>query len=212
MIPADVLDLSRWKVTLPTGAPSKPTEIKQPLLATFSNPHFCLDGSRTGVVFTAPVGGVTTSGSKYPRCELREMNADGSNASWDSTRGVHTLTVIGAVTALPPKKPQVIIGQVHDASKLVVVEVDGSRVVWKTTPGPFNPIASYALGDHYCFQIVAVGGVASIYWNGGLVGEHPHIGQGNYFKAGAYGQSNLDFDLAPAASQAVIYELVVTHQ
>ena len=159
MIPADVLDLSRWKVTLAAGAPSKPTEIKQPLLATFSNPHFCLDGSHTGVVFTAPVGGVTTSGSKYPRCESGEINQMGPMPP-GTPPGASTLLPLFAVTVLPPKKPQVIIGQIHDASKLVVVvEVDGSRVVWKTTPGPFNPIASYALGDHYCFQIVAVDGV-----------------------------------------------------
>jgi hypothetical protein len=33
--PAQVLNLANWKLTLPTGQPESPTEIKQPALATF---------------------------------------------------------------------------------------------------------------------------------------------------------------------------------
>ncbi len=44
-----------------------------------------------GVQFRAPVDGVTTSGSSYPRSELREMTDSGSSeASWSSTSGTHS--------------------------------------------------------------------------------------------------------------------------
>ena len=69
-LPADVLDLSSWKLTLPVGSDEdedEAEEIKQPDLATFSDDRFFTttrDGS--GVVFRAPAGGATTSGSGYP--------------------------------------------------------------------------------------------------------------------------------------------------
>jgi Alginate lyase len=212
MLPGDVLDLSRWKVTLPTGRSLKPTEVKWPALAGYADSHFRVDGSHAGVVFTAPVDGFTTRGSKYPRCELREMNSDGSNASWMTTSGVHSITVVGAATEVPTNKSQQIIVQIHDADRMVVaVEIDGPRVVWKTTPGPFNSIGPYLLGDRYCCKIVVFNGVAAIHWNGELAGQHACPGAGCYFKAGTYCQSNLDYDSPPAASQAVIYELRVTH-
>ena len=75
MLPAKVLDLANWKLTLPSG--------EQPELATFKNKFFHVDPKGDGVVFTAPAGGSTTSGSDYPRSELREMTDNGRNeASW----------------------------------------------------------------------------------------------------------------------------------
>src|SRR5438132_7711918 len=92
--PAQVLDLANFKITLPTGSSGHPTEVKQPALATFADPLWFRAIGDIGVSFAAPVNGVTTSGSSNPRSELREMNADGSNASWSSTDGkTHTMIV-----------------------------------------------------------------------------------------------------------------------
>ena len=72
--PADLLDLTNWKITLPIGSSGSPTEIKQPQLDTYSvDPYFKLTTAKDGVQFRAHCGGTTTSGSSYPRSELREM-------------------------------------------------------------------------------------------------------------------------------------------
>jgi len=65
-VPADLLDLTSWKLTLPEDTPhaGSPDEIRQPELATFARePFFMLNEARDGVVFRAPVEGATTSGS-----------------------------------------------------------------------------------------------------------------------------------------------------
>src|ERR1700754_4217801 len=76
--PAAVLDLTTWKITLPTGASGSPTEVKQPALDSFQvAPWFTTADSCRAVQFRAPVNGVTTSGSSYPRSELREIADNG---------------------------------------------------------------------------------------------------------------------------------------
>lgn len=40
-----------WKVTLPTGKPGKPDEIKMPALATYTGPPFFLNVTGDGVTF-----------------------------------------------------------------------------------------------------------------------------------------------------------------
>src|SRR4051794_14151327 len=66
-VPADLLDLSHWKLTLPTGDAGSPEEVLAGKLAKFSNEFFKVNDSRDGVVFMAKVGGATTKNSHYPR-------------------------------------------------------------------------------------------------------------------------------------------------
>jgi alginate lyase len=111
-VPGQLLDLTNWKLTLPTGQEGKPEEIVQPALSSFTDDFFRLNDARDGVVFTATAGGVTTSGSSYPRSELREMNGQ-ELASWSNTTGTHTLRLREAVTLLPAVKPHVVAAQIH---------------------------------------------------------------------------------------------------
>ena len=104
-VPGQVLDLSNWYLTLPTGTPGKPDTVLQPALATYSSPFFQVDPGRGGVVFTSDAGGVTTENSGYPRSELREMNGP-EKAKWSNRSGSHTLEVRQSVIALPPVKPE----------------------------------------------------------------------------------------------------------
>ena len=100
-LPAELLDLSNWKLTLPTGDEGSPDEITQPELDTFSvDPYFMLNDDASAVVFRADVDGVTTSGSGYPRSELREMDGT-SKAAWSTTSGRHTMTITQAITHRP---------------------------------------------------------------------------------------------------------------
>jgi hypothetical protein len=100
--PADVLDLRRWKLTLPAGREGQPLEIRQPRLKSLANGTYIRLTPDRGVQFRAPVGGVTTENSNYPRTELREMTADGRReAAWSSTSGRHVMTL-----SRPSRRPR----------------------------------------------------------------------------------------------------------
>ena len=121
--PSSIVNLANWKVTLPTGKKGSPTEVTQPRLNTFSDSNFYVDGAN--VIFTASTGGVTTSGSSYPRSELREMKAGGKKpASWSNKRMTRTMDVTEAFLELPSGKPEVVGAQIHggadDITKLIL--------------------------------------------------------------------------------------------
>lgn len=124
-VPASVLDLSRWYLTLPIADPSGtdtsgPWDVYQPQLATFSHPGFFRTGSDTFgryVEYVVPAKGVSTSGSDATRGELREMAGPkpSDKASWSfddgKTHGLTcTLTCDG--TSIAGRK-EVIVGQIH---------------------------------------------------------------------------------------------------
>lgn len=193
--PADVLDLSNWKETLPTGSAESPTEIKQPELATYSDdPYFAVNSGCDGVQFRAPVDGVTTSGSGYPRSELREMTDDGTqNASWSADDGTHTMTIDEAVTDLPEDKPQVVAGQIHDSSDDVTVfRLEGSSLYITDGDTTHYKLVTddYQLGTRFTARFVASGGEIKAYYNGTLEATIPDSDSGLYFKAGDYTQAN----------------------
>ena len=78
---------------------------------------------------------MTTSGSSYPRTELREMNG-AKLAAWSNTQGTHTLTVRQAVTALPAAKPDVVTAQIHDAEDDVMeVRLESGKLIAQYNDG-----------------------------------------------------------------------------
>ncbi|MCL2552837.1 MAG: polysaccharide lyase family 7 protein [Actinomycetia bacterium] len=218
-VPADILDLGNWKETLPTGSAGHPTEITQPDLATFSaDPYFTVTAAGDGVQFRAPVDGVTTSGSGYPRSELREMTDGGTgNAAWSTTSGTHTLTVHEAFTHLPNDKPQVVGAQIHDASDDITVFrleatdlyiTDGNTTHYKLVT------ADYRLGTVYEAKFVVSGGQIRAYYNGTLEATISDSGSGNYFKTGAYTQANCTNSSPCDASnygEVTVYDVTVSH-
>ncbi|WP_433279455.1 polysaccharide lyase family 7 protein [Pseudonocardia xinjiangensis] len=212
--PADLLDLSNWYLTLPTGDDGDPDQVHQPDLATFSGPWFHLDDAKDGVVFAANAGGATTSGSDYPRSELREMTG-ADKASWSNTSGTHTLTVREAFTKLPPAKPEVVGAQIHDAKNdVVLIRLIGQRLVAEygrdSTRVTIDP--AYKLGTPYDLKLVAADSHIQVFYNGKLATDIPLSGSGWYFKAGAYVLSNTDTGDSPdAEGEVVIYSLQVQH-
>jgi hypothetical protein len=189
-----------WKVTLPDpGAP----EIKGAAFNTYAGEWFKLNNTLDGVVFKARTDGGHTSGSLNPRSELRELNPDGSNASWSSTSGTHSMRVKLAVNALPiGNKPHVVIGQIHDAGDDVVVfrlegNTSGDRSIgnlWitdgNTTHGHLLT-DKYHLGDIIEIGFDVSGGVIGFVFNGQVVAGYTQQkpGSGWYFKTGSYNQS-----------------------
>lgn len=116
------LDLTNWKVTLPTdstgGFTGTAAEIKQPSLGTYKDTYIYPSTDGAGVTFAPVCGGSTTSGSEFPRCELREMTSSGSaNASWGFNDGkFHEMVTTLRVDRLMLKRPMIVVAQIHDAA------------------------------------------------------------------------------------------------
>jgi hypothetical protein len=217
-VPASILNLTNWKLTLPidTAHAGSPDEIVQPELSTFQDEYFHTNATGNGVVFAAPCGGATTSGSGYPRSELREMTNNGSTAaSWSTTSGTHTMTITQAVTHLPVVKPQIVAGQIHGPSDDVIVfRLEGQKLFIDLN-GTQGPVLNnqYNLGDIFTVKFVAHNGGVDCYYNGNYIYTYPVSQSGCYFKAGAYTQSNTSKgDAATAYGEVVIYGLSVVHQ
>ena len=217
--PAQVLDLAGWKVTMPTGSDDKPTEVEQPGLATFDEtPWFRPTEGCEGVAFRAPVNGITTSGSHYPRSELREMGPDGEPASWSSSSGTHTFVVDEAFTALPQGRPNLVGAQIHDDSDdISVFRLEGSNLyVTKGSNPHYKLITSdYVLGTRFEAKFVVRDDTVRAYYNGILQATFPADFSDAYFKAGAYTQANCEEDGVPCTSsnygETTIYHLAVDH-
>lgn len=216
--PGDIINLRTWKLTLPSGSNENPTEIKEEQLWNdYSHPQFFfVNGQRNGVVFRAPVNGVTTSGSDYPRSELREMNSTGEDgASWSSTSGTHTMFIDQAITAVPQTKQHVVAGQIHDSSDdLIVIRLEGSHLFINTDSQKVTLTNNYVLGTRFNVTFEVSGGQTRVYYNGVLKYTMNMSYSGAYFKAGAYTQSNCSRETVCSASnygEVVIYNLQITH-
>jgi hypothetical protein len=216
--PGRILNLDSWKLTLPIGVASKPTEIRGGQLSSYTTAYFKVGQTCNAVAFRAPVNGVTTSGSKNPRSELREMaQGGGTNAGWSSTAGTHTMTLTEAFTRLPAGKPQVVGGQIHDDDDDVsVFRLEGSNLyVTNGDDTHYQLVTSkYVLGTPFEAKYVVSGGVVRAFYNGQLVATINKAFSGAYFKAGAYTQANCG-NSAPCDStnygEVLVYALKVTH-
>lgn len=215
--PAQVLNLTNWKITLPlSGAP----ETKQPALATFKHDTFFRVNAGGGVLFRAPVNGGTTGGSSYARSELREMANNGtSNASWSTSSGKHSLYIDQMVTKLPNTKPHVVVGQIHDGGDDVTVfRVEGSQL-WITngdsTHGHLVD-GNFQLNKRFTVKFEVQNNVTRYYYNGNLLAYSLNQSySGAYFKAGAYTQANCGNSSPCSADnygEVIIYDLQLSHQ
>ena len=218
--PGDIINLANWKQTLPTGKSKKPAEIKQPALASFtSDPYFKINSTQDGVVCRAPVNGVTTSNSGYPRSELREMANNGKDlANWSTTTGTHTMFIDQAITAVPKTKKHVVAGQIHDADDDVIVIRLEYPKLFVDINGKTGPTldANYTLGKRFTVKFVASDGKINIFYNGSSVPVHTlqKKTSGCYFKAGAYTQSNCSKESDCSDNnfgEVVIHKLTVSH-
>lgn len=213
-LPAAVLDLEHtggwWKLQYAPNPPNSAfTEVKTPAaLALFERaPYFCTVRDPDGieaVQFQVHSGAATSSGSTYPRSELRELkNSKGDEAAWDATKGVHELIIDGRILWTPNAKPNVVIGQIHD-SKNDLIEVcpdktsSGLRMICRVLGSSTDvPIlsASYKPGEKYRLMIRAKDGFTSVFWNNmtnPVVTTAKVRSKDCYFKCGNYLNSHAD--------------------
>ncbi|MFD0677997.1 MULTISPECIES: polysaccharide lyase family 7 protein [unclassified Paenibacillus] len=241
-LPSQVLYLKNWKLTLPipksSSNPSTPLEIFQPDLDTYSiNPWFKVVNDTDGyaVQFRANHGAVSTSGSKNPRSELREMvdnyttQDSSSQKSWGTNDGkTHSMFIKQKVTHLTSIKPHTVVGQIHDANDDVTVfRVEGNNPGGVSTTAQIyitdgnNTHAylldsNYTLGTVFTVKVTASGGVLSYEYNGQTVPyTQTKNATGCYFKIGNYTQSNdttAPGESPDAYAENWVYAYNVTHQ
>ena len=213
--PGEVLDLSRWYLTMPiarSGDAHKPREVHQPELGTFRHELFDMRGG--AVEYVATVGGVPTSANTgSTRCELREMaGPNGAKRMWWEFGSVtHTLTCTLTCdpTGASPRR-ECIVGQVHarDTSPPLVlsVEMNGSpgtlaAFVRGTRPRRHEVLAGLRPDTVFTYRIQVTGGRCRLWVATGDVTALPalptrtfgaqELGDPGecYFKAGAYNKS-----------------------
>lgn len=224
--PAQRIDLSNWKLTLPITDPNDPTlplEIIQPELAAYEmSPWFALAADKKGVIFRAPVNAPTTANSSYPRSELREMTDHGTkDFFWLFTSGTHTLFLDEAITSAPKNKPDVVAGQIHgDNDDLIVIRLEDKKLfVARSRANLVTLDDNYTLGKRFTIKFVAQGGKISVYYDGAADPVYVLDKKVNqaYFKVGAYTQSNCETegsaDLCNSNNygEVVVYQATATH-
>lgn len=222
--PSQVINLTDWKLNTPvdTQSPGKVNTYTQPELNTFTDADwFHLNQKKNGVVFKANAGGITTSGSGFPRSELREMTDNGTkNASWGSSSGVHTMFIEQAVTHLPDVKPHIVVGQIHDADDDVIVFRLERKKLYVDLNGKKGPLleSNYILGTHFTVMFKVHDNKVDCYYNDALVYTQNTTFSGAYFKAGAYVQSSckgkrkVTGESCDAYGEMEIYKLWVKHE
>jgi Alginate lyase len=200
-----VLDITQWKWTLPEGSAGKPEEVQGADLTSYAGTWLTRVGNC--LICSAPVNGITTSGSDNPRSEGRQIDPKtGKGAAWQPGTGWNSLTVTEAFTKLPDGKPEVVGAQIHNATDDVTVwRLEGTKLYvtsgnddhWKLAD------ANYQLGTPFLLQFIVANNIVYAYYNGGLVGALPVSGTDYYWKVGAYVQANCSDDGVRCATDNV---------
>jgi len=213
-LPSELIDTKDWYLTLPTGKQGSPDLVEGSALAKYHSEFFQLNPAKDGVVFTAGTNGVTTSGSRYPRSELREM-VGSDKASWDGRKGKHTMEIVEAITETPKAKPDVIAGQIHGTTDdLMQIHLSGQNLRVKYADGKkfvdLDP--NYKLGTMFNVKIESAGGRVKVWYNGQQKADLPISSATSYFKAGVYVNSNPSKGDKSGEGQVVIKSLAVRHE
>lgn len=191
------VDLTNWKLTLPTGVGSKPTEVLQPQLTSYKDTNF--QNTAKGLDFRAPCNGVTTSNSGYPRCELRQMTNNGTKlAAWSNVKDDHSMLVQGYFKELPKIKQEAVIAQIHDdEDDVCMVRLESKKLIIESQYAPKDIVldSAYKLGTEFVVAIDADpdGITISYAKTPGAAPKTYHIkktGSKWYFKAGIYTQAS----------------------
>jgi hypothetical protein len=219
--PGGNFDLSHWKLTLPDAVAS---EIPAAQLTAGITNAFFFTGADGAMVFWCPVTGGATSGSSYPRSELRELfDPMNDNVNWTGY-GTHILNAKFKVTQIPSSK-KVIVGQIHsftgNAYPLIKLQFNDGKVEALVKESPTLPddtkfsFANVGLGNLITYQIKMVDGLLSMTVNG--INQSVNVfetdpswtNQTFYFKAGNYCQDNSG--TTNEAATVSFYQLSVAH-
>lgn len=205
------------------------------IIAGYSeDPYFIPNGAGDAVQFQIFMnGGKTSTGTHYPRSELRELKKDGSTkASWTIGSGkTHVMSGTSKVMHLPPNKPWVCFAQIHDGSgDLVRLQVEetslgagvGSlRLVARIHAGDSGGTenltqikSSYTVGESIDWKIETTGTSVKVYLSNVQKASGTCSVSGCYYKAGCYAQTASTwggFEDPDEYCTVELKNLVVTH-
>lgn len=215
---------SNWRLQVPEdlNLDGAADSVEQPALASYSSAWFQVSADGAALVMRARVDGVTTTGSSYPRCELRELTSTGATAGWSLNDGkIHQLTVSGKVLHMPPVRKRIILGQLHNGStdlvSVLMSPVSGLvKIAFQVNGVEQTPVltADYVVGTAYTYRLQARGdGTIRMYWNDMVTPKFVASGLTdtalNYMKAGAYVLSNTTYDVASEYGEVEIRNLTL---
>lgn len=226
---APAIDLKNWNITLPVDSKGGKTGEAVELPAVGN----VVTGPDASLVFSAPVDGAHTPGSKYARRELREMSG-ALKAAWNLATG-GTMTATLTVDSVPALKDgsqgKEVIGQIHGKNdELVRLYWDAGRVYFhndlsgsdgkehefkllnsagKEPFVPFGSKMSYLIDAHASTLTVKVWVNGDSYAYSGAILP---VWQKDtlYFKAGVYLGENASQG-ATGTGQATFYALDFSH-
>jgi hypothetical protein len=223
-LPSQVLNLTNWKLTIPinTSHSGNPDEIKRPELDAYTSDNYFFTSTKGNTVtFRVNAGGATTSGSHFPRSELREMANNGMDeASWSSAEGTHTLFIDQQINHLPEVRRHMVVGQIHDDSKYIMFfRIEDKKLLISVNGGSRDVLdENYVLGTRFTVKLVVHNNETQCYYNNELKYTYKASFSGAYFKAGAYLQSSCQGDKKTegescnAYGEVEIYNVWVKHE
>jgi len=219
ILPADLLNLTNWKLTTPYKDMStgNAEEILQPELSTFDDVQFRANPDGRGVLFRVNHGDSgTTPSSQNKRMELREMNGS-ALASWSPGKGTHLLSTSCSVPVLTDGLA-VVLGQIHDKSDDIAVWRLEDGTLYRTNGNSsHDAVIAKGLpsGSVLNLSFLVSGGMIRTFYNGAAAPVPdlpvPAAAMGWYFKTGNYLQSAGKTTDPHAGATVIVYDVAVFH-
>jgi len=165
--PGSFFNLTTFGLQLPlSNGKGGVTQILQPALNSYSSAYFYTDPKDQSMAFWCPENGATTSGSSFPRSELRE------EIDFDLSAGRHVINATVAVAAANSTTASVTIGQAHvdgisgHCSIFVELMWTSGTVIAHLRDKACNnvnrAVGKYALGEWISYAIIVDGNTAQI--------------------------------------------------
>ncbi|KAI9029494.1 concanavalin A-like lectin/glucanase domain-containing protein [Hyaloraphidium curvatum] len=211
-VPPEAVD--GWLLELPVDPDGDGRADRVPLSGVLlaGHPPWFVPGP-AGFVLRSPVHGARSRTSKFVRCELRESGAPERNGSrrrapdWPCMSTARGIVAELAVLAAPPKRPRVIIAQLHEKMH----DLAYAAYVGQQTGGPGELVlrandarnrttldAAYSLGDTLRLEIAVENGTLTVGYLNRRTGASAAarfridpglVSGGCFFKTGAYPQA-----------------------
>ena len=194
--PAQLLNLTTWDLQLPvSNGNGGVVTIPAKALQNYSSQYFYTNETDMTPTFWCPIDGARTSGSPYPRSELRQRP--------DFTfAGTHVMNVTMAVLVVPPSgSKRITIGQIHTSGSggcSIISEFEyaaGGKLVNNVRTADCTGVqytvgTAVPLGERFSFSLSLVGTTLRVWTSVGNLADYQlpwmSTNVSVYFKTGSY--------------------------
>lgn len=192
------------------------TDYSQALIEEGASPpvdstRFYLNADGNPVFRINASAGTTSSGTKHPRTECRELQQNGtSNAAWDGRSGDHYLKARCRIITVTSNRPWICFGQIHgsstspNTSDLIRLQTEGTNgtstnlsLIARRTPPGGSEIRTvlrtgYNVGTWFDYELRLTAGTITVKIDGVTLLTASGMGQIDcYFKYGCYLQDSV---------------------